>query len=196
MKRHHYGLPDEAFVRGDIPMTKKEVRMLALLQAHIEEDSCVVDIGAGTGSFAVEAALAAPKGQVFAIERVPEGVALIKANRQRQGLRNLQVLQGEAPGALQEVPPCDVVFIGGSGGHLAEILNGCDRLLKPGGRLVLTAVTADTLQEALSLCEGRPGYGALEAFGVQATRLRKAGRSHLFQALNQVFIIACQKKEE
>lgn len=196
MKRHHYGLGDEQFVRGDIPMTKREVRILALNQACIEEDSYVLDIGAGTGSFAVEAALAASRGRVFAVEREEEGVALIEANRQRHRLEHLEVLAGAAPEALRSVPPCDVVFIGGSGGRLGDILERCDELLKPGGRLVITAVTTETLHGALALCEGRPGYTPVQAFGVQATRLRRAGRSHLFQALNPVFIIACRKEEQ
>lgn len=188
------GIPDELFRRGDIPMTKQEVRILALVKARIPEAATVIDIGAGTGSLAVEAALLAPAGQVFAIEKEAAGVDLIKANAAHFGAANLTVIHGQAPDALAGLPTADVIFIGGSGGKLAAILTAADRLLKKGGRLVIPAITVETLQQTLAWAAATGGYTS-EAAGVQITRLRPAGQRHMFQALNQVYIIICSKGE-
>ena len=78
--RHFFGIPDEEFIRGDVPMTKCEIRKAVMNEARIEEDSIVLDVGAGTGSISIEAALAAPKGHVYAIERFDKGIDLINEN--------------------------------------------------------------------------------------------------------------------
>lgn len=186
------GIPDQEFIRGDIPMTKQEVRILALVKARIGAAATVIDIGAGTGSLSVEAALLAPQGRVFAIEKQEEGAALIRANAAKFGAANIEVITGDAPGALAGLPAADAIFIGGSGGRLADILAAADRLLKPGGRLIVTAVTVETLQQALASLDDQAGYQT-EAAGVQITRLRRAGAKHLFQANNPVYIITCTK---
>jgi len=192
MKHTVPGIPDEQFIRGDIPMTKQEIRILALVKARLAADSTVVDIGAGTGTIAVEAALLAPRGRVFAVEKETEGVGLIRANAAKFGAANLEIVAGEAPDALAGLPAADAIFIGGSGGRLAAILAAADRLLKPGGRLVATAVTVETLHAVLAAVEEWPGYST-EAAGVQVTRLRRACARHLFAALNPVYVIACTK---
>mgnify|MGYP000340928071 CR=1 FL=1 len=92
--RHFFGIPDEEFIRGDVPMTKCEIRKAVMNEARIEEDSIVLDVGAGTGSISIEAALAAPKGHVYAIERFDKGIDLINENmkkmekkREKEGFR-------------------------------------------------------------------------------------------------------------
>jgi precorrin-6Y C5,15-methyltransferase (decarboxylating) CbiT subunit len=186
------GIADEEFVRGDTPMTKQEVRILALVKARISAASVIVDIGAGTGSLTVEAALLAPQGRVFAIEQDAAAVALIRANAAKFGAANVEIVAGTAPAALAGLPAADVIFIGGSGGRLAAVADAADRLLKPGGRLVVTAVTVETLHQALAIFAARPDYRA-EAAGLQVTRLRRAGAKHLFQANNPVYLIVCTK---
>jgi cobalt-precorrin-6B (C15)-methyltransferase len=192
MKVQFPGIADELFVRGDIPMTKQEVRIIALVKARIAETDIVVDIGAGTGSLAVEAALMAKNGKVFAVEREPAGISLIRANAARFEADNVSIVEGSAPEALAGLPGADVVFIGGSGGQLTSILKTGHELLKAGGRLVIMAVTVETLNEALQFMQGRSDY-QVEAAGLQVTRLRQAGTKNLFQAMNPVYIIACTK---
>jgi precorrin-6Y C5,15-methyltransferase (decarboxylating) CbiT subunit len=186
------GIADEQFIRGNIPMTKQEVRILVLAKACIKPNDIIVDIGAGTGSLSIEAALQAKHGRVYAIEREEEGIALIGRNAAQFGVENVEVIQGAAPEAMVELPVADAIFVGGSGGHLREILDQSDALLRLGGRLVITAVTIETLHDALGIMRSKAGF-TVEAFGVQVTRIRQVASSNMLQALNPIFIIACTK---
>ncbi|CVK17769.1 precorrin-6Y C5,15-methyltransferase (decarboxylating) subunit CbiT [Sporomusa sphaeroides] len=190
---HSLGIPDEQFIRGDIPMTKQEIRILTLAKASIGAADTVIDIGAGTGSLSIEAALLARQGRVYAIEREPEGIELIKANAAKFEAGNVQAVLGSAPAALAGLPAAEVILIGGSGGRLPDILSSADQLLKPGGRLIVTAVTVETLSAALQLMRQRPAY-AVEACCVQVTRIQPVGTSNMFKALNPIYIITCTKE--
>ncbi|MBP2662323.1 MAG: cbiT [Firmicutes bacterium] len=186
------GIPDSQFIRGDIPMTKQEIRILTLAKATIAMNDTVIDIGAGTGSLSVEAALLAEQGKVFAIEREAEGIELIKANAAKFKASNVEAILGAAPEALNGLPTADVILIGGSGGLLPDILACADKLLKPGGRLVITAVTVETLSTALHIMRAKKEY-SVDACAVQVTRIQPVGTSNMFKALNPIYIIACSK---
>jgi cobalt-precorrin-6B (C15)-methyltransferase len=189
------GIPDDQFIRGNIPMTKQEIRILVLAKANIAAGDTVIDVGAGTGSLSIEAALLAKQGRVIAIEREAEGVELIKANAAKFSVANLEAIEGAAPAAMAGLPAADVVLIGGSGGKLAEILTFANRLLKPGGRLIVTAVTVETLSTALGSLKQMAQF-SVEACCVQVTRIQPAGNSHMFKALNPIYIITCTKERE
>jgi len=194
LKKQILGIPDTEFVRGDVPMTKNEIRILVMAKAAVKPHDIILDIGAGTGSLSIEAALLAPQGKVYAVEKNPEALELIRMNREHFGTGNLEVLAGTAPAALQSVPQVDVVFVGGSGGQLKEILEAAFQLLKPGGRMVVTAVLLETLQESLAFMQGQPGFFQ-EAFAAQITRVQSLTVGHMLQALNPVYIIVGSKGE-
>lgn len=195
-----FGIADEEFIRGKIPMTKAEVRCLAVSKLRLTTDAVVYDIGAGTGSVAVEAARAAEDGQVFAVEREPEGTALIEANRKKFALSNLYVIQGEAPEVLvnkedtaEELPVPTHVFIGGSGGKLDAVLDYVCRK-NPQVRIVVNAITPETLGACLAYEKKHGGLEA-EIIQVQCARSRTAGTSHLMMGMNPVWIICLHRKE-
>ncbi|SMD06173.1 precorrin-6Y C5,15-methyltransferase (decarboxylating) subunit CbiT [Sporomusa malonica] len=190
---HRLGIPDSQFIRGDIPMTKQEIRVLTLAKARIAFDDTIIDIGAGTGSLSIEAGLLASQGRVIAIEREPDGFELIKANAAKFKAANVEAVLGAAPEALEGLPAADVVLVGGSGGKLPDILTCADRLLKLGGRLIVTAVTVETLSTTLNIMRQRPEY-SVEACCVQVTRIQQVGTSNMFKALNPIYIIACTKE--
>lgn len=192
MKTYFPGIADAEFSRGDVPMTKQEVRTLALAKAKIKDTDTVIDIGAGTGSLSVEAGLQAKKGRVFAIEREKNGIELIRINAEKFCAGNVVPILGSAPDALADLPQADVIFIGGSGGRLPEILAQADALLKAGGRLVVMAITVETLYHVLDFMRGKPDY-VVEACGVQITRIRPVGASHMLQGMNPVYMIAGTK---
>jgi cobalt-precorrin-6B (C15)-methyltransferase len=189
---HFPGIEDDQFIRGSIPMTKQEIRMVVLCKAKIASHDIVIDIGAGTGSLSIEAGLLAPEGKVYAIEREPEGIELIKQNANKFGVHNIEMIYQSAPEALIDLPKANVIFVGGSGGKLASILTVCNGLLEVGGRLLITAVTAETLTNSLEVIQEQ-NYG-VDCSQIQVSRLKKVGKSHMFQALNPIFIIACTKQ--
>lgn len=188
------GLSDEAFIRGKVPMTKQEIRILTLVKAQIEADAIIYDIGAGTGSLSIEAARLAPAGHVYAIERKKEAVALIEANGAHFGLRNLSIIEAEAPEGLEALPTADVILIGGSGGHLEAILDCAAGKLRRGGRLVLNCITVQTLAEALSYLHAHADLYRYEAIQVQVSRLRRVGPYDMAEAQNPIYIITCTKE--
>ncbi len=142
------GIPDDSFIRGKIPMTKQEIRILTIAKLCLPEDGVIADIGAGTGSISIEAALQMPKGHVFSIERKQEGIDLIKANSEKFEVNNITVIEAEAPNGMAELPELDAAVIGGSGSKLSPILDLLDRKLKHGARLVLNCVTLQTISQA------------------------------------------------
>lgn len=188
------GLPDEAFHRGRVPMTKEEIRILSVSKLKLEPDSVVYDVGAGTGSVSVECALLCPEGQVYAIERNPEGIQLIEENAKLHRTANLTAVQGTAPEALAGLPSPTHAFIGGSSGNLKEILS-CLREKNPEIRIVMNMITLESVGEAVTLLK-EMGIQEEEIFQVSASRARKAGRYHLMTALNPVYVIAFGGKRE
>jgi precorrin-6Y C5,15-methyltransferase (decarboxylating) len=147
------GLPDQIFLSfTDRPglMTKREVRVLALAELALQPGQIVWDIGAGTGSVSIEVARLISQGQVYAIEKTALGSSLIQQNCQRLQVKNVISIHGSAPHALQELPDPDRIFIGGSSGHLSEILDFCKTRLTPGGVLVLALATLEHLHAALN----------------------------------------------
>ena len=185
------GIPDGLFLRGPTPMTKEETRALVLAKLRLADGQVIWDIGAGTGSVSVEAALTVPLGQVWAVERATEGMRLIEANRRKFGAANLHPVAGAAPEALRGLPPPDRVFVGGSGGALEEILRYTARTLRPGGRLVVSTVTLETQGRALALLGEL--FGRVEAVQTAVAVSREAGASHLWQARNPVCLLTVEK---
>ena len=142
----------ENFIRGNVPMTKREIRASIASRMHVSKNECIYDIGAGTGSVSIELALADYMGTVYAIEENEEACALIKENSDKFGTDNIQIVNGRAQEKINELPAPDSVFIGGSKGMLKDII---DQLIRknPSVHIVMTAVTMETLNEALEYLE-------------------------------------------
>ncbi len=183
------GLPDEAFSTEAGQITKREVRLLSLAELALQPGETLWDIGAGSGSVGIEAARACPTARVYAIERREQFVAHMKENLQRFPAPNLRVIYGEAPEACADLPDPHAIFVGGSGGRLAEIVSTAQQRLKPHGRLVLNLVTLEHVYQATALLP--------EARIVQAQINRGAPIQAFLrlEALNPVFMIAWQKEK-
>lgn len=182
------GIPDVRFIQGGIPMTGAEVRALTISKLRLKKEHTVCDVGAGTGSVSVEAALMAYQGRVWALEKEQEGRDLIDKNAQKFACNNIEIIEGRAPESMRDIPPCDRIFIGGSGGRLAEIISAACNILKPSGRLVINAVTLNTLTTARQ--ELAEKNCELEIVSLQCARTRKLGDYDLLSGLNPVFVIA------
>ena len=147
------GLPDSVFFSfPDRPglMTKREIRLLVLGELALQPQQIVWDIGAGTGSVSIEIARICPTSTIYAIEKTAMGKTLIDKNCQRMQVTNVVSLQGNAPEILAQLPLPHRIFIGGSGGHLTEILTACQENLLPGGILSIALATLENIQESLA----------------------------------------------
>lgn len=184
------GIPDELFIRGDVPMTKQEVRAVALAKLRLTATDTVWDVGAGTGSVSIEAALVARAGSVWAVERNAAGVRLIRENADAFGCGNVHAVPGVAPEALVKLPVPDAVFVGGSAGELPSIVEAA--LEKNSQvRLCVPCVTVETLTEAFALLSGSRFKG-FEACQVSAARAEAVGSHHLMKAQNPVFLVSAR----
>ncbi len=183
----YFGLADEHFVRGDVPMTKSEVRAVIMSKLGIKPEMICADIGAGTGSCTVEMALAAWKGRVYAVDPNPEAVELIKQNCRNFHIGNVCALEGFAPQALEDLPAFDAAFIGGSKGNMAEIFDAV--LAKnPKARIVTSAIVLQTLQAAM---EAFKNHGIEpEIVQISSAASKRVGGMDMMMARNPIFIIS------
>lgn len=188
-------LPDSAYDRGAVPMTKEEVRWLSLLKLQIAPEHAVLDIGAGTGSVSVGAALLAHRGQVVAVEKHPEALSLIAHNAKKAGVSNIHTVAGMAPEALNGLGDFDCIFIGGSGGHMAALIDWCAKHLKPGGRLVLNTVTLENAGESMKQMRMGP-FDNIEAIQIAIARGRAAGNLTLMEAQNPVMMLSATRRKD
>lgn len=190
------GLPEEAFDHRKPKLgliTKREVRVLSLTRLALQPDSVVWDIGAGSGSVAIEAARLAPHGRVFAVEKNADDVEIIRANVEKFAVPNVTVLHTRAPTGLDELPDPDAVFVGGSGGELTRILALAAARLRTSGRMVVNAVTLDTLHEGVAAF--RQLKLEHEAILVSIARSKPLVGMMSFEALNPVYIVSAWRGE-
>lgn len=181
-------LKDEEFIRGKVPMTKAEVRSVSVAELNLTEDAVVYDIGAGTGSVSVEIARAGEQIRVYAIEKNPEGVGLIDRNRKKFKTDGIQIIEGTAPEALEELEVPTHAFIGGSSGNLREIIELLQRK-NPDVRIVINAISLETISEVMQLVE----EGLLpdaEILQISAAKSKVLGRYHMMMGQNPVSIIS------
>ena len=185
-------IDDAEFIRGKVPMTKQEIRVLTIAKARLTADDVAVDIGAGTGSLTIEAAMLCRK--VYAIERNAEAVELIKRNVEKFAVDNVEIINETAPRGLDLLDRIDAAMIGGSGGFLTDILNALDRRLVLGGRLVLNCITIQSVSTALEWLRSHDAY-EYDAMQVQINRLERVGRVDMARSLNPIFIVAALKTD-
>lgn len=186
-RRTFQHLEDEEFIRGKVPMTKSEVRAVSMAKLKVKEDAILYDIGAGTGSVAMEAAVQSGSIKVYAIEKNPEAVQIIKKNQQKFRCDWLEVVEGCAPEVLKELEAPTHVFIGGSTGNLKGILTAV-KAKNPQVKIVLNAISLETVKEAMEALE----EGILkepEIVQIAASKSRKLGTYHMMTGMNPVYII-------
>lgn len=190
-----HGLPDTVFQRGGsaegvVPMTKSEVRSVCLSKLQLTADAVCWDVGAGTGSVAIEMALQAYRGQVYAIERKDAAVDLLAENKAKLAADNLTIVPGYAPDACRDLPAPTHAFVGGSSGNMKEIL----QLLmekNPNVRIVATAIALESIAE-LTACIKEIPFAEHEVVSMTVARDRVAGKYHLMTGQNPIYIFTMQ----
>ena len=188
------GLPDASFEQRHPEkglITKHEVRAVSLARLQLRADSVVWDIGAGSGSVGLEAARLCRNGHVYAIEKNADDAAIVQRNRLAMGISNHTLLHGKAPEGLQAWADPDAVFVGGSGGELAELIALILKRLQPKGWLVMNFVTIENLGVAVAtLKEQGATWDVLQ---LQASRSKPILHMHRMAAENPVWIVCAQR---
>ena len=184
-------IKDHEFTRGNCPMTKEEVRILSIIKLELEEEYRVLDIGAGTGSVSIQIAEICKKGKVIAIEKDEEALEVIKQNKEKFKADNLEIISSEAMGA----EPCikgefDAIFVGGSGGNIADIIKVYGSKLKKNKNMVLNFITLNNVYKAMEALK-ELNY-EVECVQLQVSKTK--GQSYMLIANNPIFIVTGRKR--
>jgi len=188
------GIPDELFERvEDVPITKEEVRAVQISKARLKSGMTVYDIGCGSGSISVEAALQVEEsGSVHAIDYDAKAVELTKKNITKFNLENISVILGNAKEKINELPDADAIFIGGTGGDTKEIVELCETKLKSGGRIVIGIILIETLYSVLKTIENLK-FTSVDITQITIGKSRKTSTGTMMLARNPVTIISSTK---
>ena len=190
-------LRDSAFLRNRTPMTREEVRWIALGKMGLLADSVVWDVGAGTGSVSLECARHCPAGKVIAIEKNPEALKILYQNREHLRAANMEIIEGTAPEALEGLQRPTHVFVGGAGRALSGILEKICRY-GAGIQILIACVTLETMTEAYSLLDSMKGLRRREIVTIRIETDRPVGSYHLMEGGHPVTLVIAEtwNKEE
>ncbi|MCU0960582.1 MAG: precorrin-6y C5,15-methyltransferase (decarboxylating) subunit CbiE [Pirellulaceae bacterium] len=192
--RRLFGNPDELFLQSRPKrglLTPAEVRSLALAELDLGPSSTVWDVGAGSGSVSIEAAQLAARGEVYAIEMDVEDYQLISANAERFSVRNLTPVLGRAPEAWRDLPDPDAVFIGGTGRQVRGMVEQAFARLRPGGRMVVSVVSVESVAEVEQLL--RQLAGETNVWMLNVARGTLQFETLRFEAMAPTFLLAAVK---
>jgi cobalt-precorrin-6B (C15)-methyltransferase len=181
-------IKDKEFIRGNIPMTKFNIRVLTIGYLSIQQGDRLLDIGAGTGSISIEAALQG--ANVWAIERETEGISLINANNQKFNT-NINIIKGFAPDDLPDIK-FNKCFIGGSGGKLENIFIYLSKYLEEDGLLCGNFITINNLTQFIYLLK-KYNYKDIETQLIQSAYMDKGG---LMKGQNPIYIVKGVKSND
>ena len=188
------GIPDEYFERTEkVPITKEEIRTIQLSKARLKPSFTVFDIGCGSGSISIEAAIQIEKtGKVIAIDYDENAVELTKKNIEKFGISNISVIHGNAKEKILELGKADSIFIGGTGGDTKEIVQLAQDKLNPGGRIVIGIILIETLYSVLDILDNL-NFDSIDITQVTISKSKKTSKGTMMLARNPVTIISATK---
>lgn len=186
-----YHIKDKEFIRGESPMTKEEVRIITLSKLELNENSVLIDVGAGTGSIGIEASRYLKNGKVFGIECNESAIELIKQNLNKFAVDNYTLIKGTAPLNLPQIS-FDRMFIGGSKGNMKNIFEYFMKHSKENAMLVINAIALETLNESLKLSK-EFGFEQIDVVHLNVSKNRSVGKLNMMISENPIYIL-CAKK--
>jgi cobalt-precorrin-6B (C15)-methyltransferase len=185
------GIPDELFERTEeVPITKEDIRAIAISKLRLKEGYSAIDVGCGSGSITVELCLQT-KGKVYAIDFDKNAIELTKKNLQKFGVK-AEVILGKAQDVLPELPQADAVVIGGTWGDTRQVIELAAGRLKPGGRLVIDTILIETMYQALAAVNELK-MAEVDVTQVTISKARKVTTGTMMLARNPVMIISATK---
>ena len=188
-------LRDSEFLRNRTPMTREEVRWIALGKMGLSADSVVWDVGAGTGSISLECARQCPAGKVIAIEKNPEALKILYQNREHLRAGNMEIIEGIAPEAFEGLQRPTHVFVGGAGRDLSGILEKICRY-GAGIQILIACVTLETMTEAYRLLDSMEGLRRKEIVTIRIETARPVGSYHLMEGGHPVTLVIAETWNE
>jgi len=189
------GIPDEYFERVEkVPITKEEVRTIQISKARLKPGQIVYDVGCGSGSISVEAALQVESsGKILAIDFDEKAIELTKKNAEKFQITNITTIFGNAKEKILELEQADVIFIGGTGGDTQKIVELSQDKLQSGGRIVIGTILIETLSAVLQILE-KLQFEEVDITQVTISKSRKTTTGTMMLARNPVTIISATKK--
>ena len=188
------GIPDEEFERVErVPITKEEVRVVQISKARLKPGQIVYDIGCGSGSIAIEAALQIESsGKVLAVDYDENAIELTKKNIEKFDVTNISVIHGNAKEKIIELEEADTIFIGGTGGDTKEIVKLSENKIKSGGRIVIGIILIETLFSVLQILD-KLQFESVDITQVTISKSRKTSTGTMMLARNPVTIVSATR---
>lgn len=186
------GIPDELFERTeDVPITKEDIRAIAISKLRLKEGYSAIDVGCGSGSITVELCLQT-KGKVYAIDFDKKAVELTKKNLQKFGVKAEEVILGKAQDILPKLLQVDAIIVGGTWGDTRRVIELAADRLKKGGRIVIDTIVIETLYQALTTINDLE-LKEIDITQVTISKARKVTTGTMMLARNPVMIISATK---
>jgi len=188
------GIPDESFERTkEVPITKEEVRAIQISKARLSAGQTVYDIGCGSGSISVEAAIQIEsEGKVYAVDLDPNAIELTKKNLAKFNLSNVETILGNGKEQITKLPEADAIFIGGTGGDTSDIVKLCESKLRSGGRIVIGTILIETLYAVINIIS-KLKFTSVDITQITISKSRKTSTGTMMLARNPVTIISATK---
>ena len=188
------GIPDEFFERTeDVPITKEEIRTIQISKARLCPGNVIYDIGCGSGSITVEAALQVESsGKIYAVDIDPKAVELTRKNLGKFGISNVEIILGDAKQKIPSLPMADAIFIGGTGGDTKDIVSLCYDKLKPGARIVVGVILIETLYSVMETMS-KLNFGSVDMTQITISKSKKTSTGTMMLARNPVTVISATK---
>ena len=188
------GIPDEFFERVEkVPITKEEVRAIQISKARLKPGQTVYDIGCGSGSISIEAAIQVENsGKVYAIDYDPNAIELTKKNIHKFKIFNISLILGNAKEKIRDLDIADAIFIGGTGGDTSEIIELSQNNLKKGGRIVVATILIETLYSVLQVID-KLKFDSVDITQVTISKSKKTTKGSMMIARNPITIISATK---
>lgn len=182
------------FITGSVPITKEEVRAVSLSKLELFKASSFLDVGAGTGSISIEAAVSFPNLRVFSLEKEEKACELIEKNIEKFGIRNIELIKMNAPddGGRFDKMEFDSIFLGGFSNNAEEVVEWSHQKLSEGGRLVANFILLGNFYKCLDIIES-VGFKTVEVSQIGISKLEKLGRGSFFKPMNPIFVISASK---
>jgi len=187
---------NKEFIRGEVPITKEEVRAISLHKLNLMNKRKFLDIGTGTGSICIEAGKYYPSLEVVSVDKSKKALDLASQNLRKFSLKNVSLLEAnlpdEIPNELLVERDFDSVFIGGASNNVEGVISWIKNIMKSEGILVANFILLESMTRSIRQLEIE-GFVDIEVVQVYISRLEKLGSGNYFKPNNPIFIVSARK---